>query len=97
MEYGTHRMKNPQVDHFNQTGLVKWFNESKGYGFIDMGEVTSTGERLVTVADIFVHYTDIFGDGFKTLAEGQDVEFDLVIDAKGPMAINVRKLWKGVV
>lgn len=63
-------------------GVVKWFNEKKGYGFIqrDSGP------------DVFVHYSAIKGEGFKTLAEGQLVEFDLIEDAKGAKAQNVVKL-----
>lgn len=64
------------------TGLVKWFNDSKGYGFIQ----ADGNER-----DIFVHYTAIQGDGFKTLTEGQKVEFDLIDGPKGPQAANVAK------
>lgn len=65
------------------TGLVKWFNDSKGYGFIH-----AEGSEQ----DIFVHYTQIQGDGFKTLAEGQHVEFELVDGPKGPQAQNVQKI-----
>ncbi len=61
------------------TGSVKWFNERKGYGFIS----TDEGE------DAFVHYSEIQGDGFKTLYEGQQVEFDIVQGQKGPQATNV--------
>ena len=61
------------------TGSVKWFNERKGYGFIS----TDEGE------DAFVHYSEIQGDGFKTLYEGQKVEFDIVQGQKGPQATNV--------
>ena len=64
------------------TGTVKWFNDSKGYGFI-----TQTDG-----ADVFVHYSAIVGEGFRTLAEGQEVEFDLVDSGKGPQASNVIKL-----
>lgn len=64
------------------TGIVKWFNDSKGYGFITQ---TDGG-------DVFVHYSAIVGDGFKTLAEGQQVEFDLLDSGKGPQAANVIKL-----
>ncbi len=64
------------------TGRVKWFNDSKGYGFIEQD-----GGR-----DIFVHYTAIQGDGFKSLAEGQKVEFEIVEGAKGPQATNVMKI-----
>ena len=63
-------------------GKVKWFNESKGYGFIEQ-----EGGR-----DIFVHYTAIEGDGFKSLAEGQQVEFEITEGAKGPQATQVVKL-----
>jgi CspA family cold shock protein len=64
------------------TGSVKWFNDSKGYGFIQADE----NDR-----DVFVHYTAIQGDGFKTLAEGQKVDFDLIDGPKGPQATNVAK------
>ncbi len=64
------------------TGRVKWFNDSKGYGFIEQ-----EGGK-----DIFVHYTAIQGDGFKSLAEGQTVEFEITEGAKGPQATNVVKL-----
>jgi CspA family cold shock protein len=67
---------------FMSTGKVKWFNESKGYGFIE----PEGGGR-----DIFVHYTSIHGDGYKTLSEGQTVEFDIVQGEKGPQASNVSK------
>lgn len=60
-------------------GRVKWFNNEKGYGFIDYPESE----------DIFVHYSAIKQDGFKTLSEGQIVEFDLIETAKGLQAINV--------
>ena len=60
-------------------GRVKWFNNEKGYGFIDY----PAGE------DIFVHYSAIKQDGYKTLSEGQVVEFDLIETAKGLQAINV--------
>jgi len=64
------------------TGKVKWFNNSKGYGFI---EKEGGG-------DVFVHYTAIQGDGFKTLNEGQSVEFDITQGEKGPQAVNVVKI-----
>mgnify|MGYP001071842154 FL=1 len=64
------------------TGRVKWFNDSKGYGFIEQ-----EGGR-----DIFVHYTAIQGEGFKSLAEGQKVEFEIIEGAKGPQATKVVKL-----
>jgi CspA family cold shock protein len=62
-------------------GTVKWFNEKKGYGFI----------QQESGPDVFVHYSSIKGDGFKTLTEGQLVEFDLIQDAKGAKAQNVTK------
>ncbi len=62
-------------------GKVKWFNENKGYGFIQQ----ENGE------DVFVHFSAIKEEGFKTLAEGQEVEFDIVEGQKGPQASNVRK------
>ncbi|MBI3609798.1 MAG: cold-shock protein [Nitrospirae bacterium] len=63
-------------------GKVKWFNEKKGFGFI---EQEGGG-------DVFVHFSAIQGDGFKTLAEGQEVEFDVVDGKKGPQASNVMKV-----
>lgn len=60
-------------------GTVKWFNEAKGFGFITQPD----GE------DVFVHYSAIQGDGFKTLAEGQSVEFEIVEGPKGKQAANV--------
>ena len=61
------------------TGTVKFFNEQKGYGFIE----SSDGE------DCFVHFSEIQGDGFKTLKEGQDVEFEKSMGQKGPQASKV--------
>ncbi len=63
-------------------GRVKWFNDSKGYGFIEQD-----GGK-----DIFVHYTAIQGDGFKSLAEGQKVEFEVIEGVKGPQAAKVVKM-----
>jgi CspA family cold shock protein len=60
-------------------GRVKWFNDSKGYGFIEY----EGGE------DVFVHYSAIAGDGYRSLAEGAEVEFEIKEDAKGPRADNV--------
>ncbi|RYL94193.1 cold-shock protein CspD [Sporolactobacillus sp. Y61] len=65
-----------------QNGKVKWFNAEKGYGFIEV-----EGGN-----DVFVHYSAIEGDGFKTLEEGQEVEFDIVEGNRGPQAANVVKL-----
>lgn len=62
------------------TGTVKWFNESKGFGFIVQDEGG---------ADVFVHYNAIQGSGFKTLAEGQKVEFEIQKGPKGLQAANV--------
>ena len=63
------------------TGTVKWFNDAKGFGFI----APSDGSK-----DVFVHFSALQGDGFKTLAEGASVEFDLEQGDKGPQAQNVR-------
>lgn len=62
-----------------ETGTVKWFNASKGYGFIARDE----GE------DVFVHYSSILGAGYRTLEEGQRVEFEVAQGDKGPQAQNV--------
>ena len=64
-------------------GKVKWFNSSKGYGFIQSDEVGK---------DIFVHYSVIEGDGYKTLTEGETVEFDITEGPKGPQATKVVKV-----
>ncbi len=63
-------------------GQVKWFNENKGYGFIKREDGT----------EVFVHYSAIDGDGFRTLAEGDDVEFQVVNTDKGLQAANVKLL-----
>lgn len=62
-------------------GTVKWFNESKGYGFISREDGS----------DVFVHYSSIDGGGFKTLLEGDSVSFEIEDGSKGPKAINVVK------
>ena len=60
-------------------GKVKWFDEAKGYGFIEQ----ESGD------DIFVHFSQIVGDGFRTLKQGQEVEFEVSDGPKGPLATNV--------
>lgn len=80
------------IDHKNVIGLVKWFNDSKGYGFIEVGNTLADGSRKVKVENVYAHYTAIAGDGFKTLAEDQEVEFDLTHSPKGPIATNIRKI-----
>jgi cold shock protein len=62
-------------------GTVKWFNDAKGFGFITAEDGT----------DAFVHHADIQAEGFKSLAEGETVTFDMTQGAKGPKAVNVRK------
>lgn len=63
-------------------GSIKWFNEKKGFGFIQQDNGP----------DVFVHYSSIASEGFKTLAEGQRVQFDIEDGDKGPKAINVTKI-----
>ena len=65
------------------TGKVKWFNDSKGFGFI---EVEDGGK------DVFCHHSEVMMDGFRTLTEGQMVEFEVVEGEKGPAAKNVRPI-----
>jgi CspA family cold shock protein len=63
-------------------GKVKWFNQSKGFGFVTADDGT----------DAFVHHSDIQGEGFKSLSEGQAVSFDVTPGPKGPKAVNVKPL-----
>lgn len=63
-------------------GKVKWFSNQKGYGFISMEDGS----------DVFVHYSGLLMDGYKTLDEGQEVEFEISQGEKGPQAINVKKI-----
>jgi len=63
-------------------GTVKWFNNQKGYGFISDADGN----------DVFVHYSGLNMEGFKSLEEGQEVEYDVTEGAKGPQAVNVTKL-----
>ncbi|MCK5646676.1 MAG: cold-shock protein [Anaerolineales bacterium] len=64
------------------TGTVKWFNNSKGYGFIEQEDGP----------DVFIHYSSITGEGYRSLNEGQQVEFDIEDGPKGPQAANVTLL-----
>lgn len=66
----------------NEQGKVKWFNNAKGYGFIER----ESGE------DVFVHYSAVVGDGYRTLNEGDTVEFEVVNSDKGLQAANVSKI-----
>ncbi|MBI5675500.1 MAG: cold-shock protein [Nitrospirota bacterium] len=63
-------------------GTVKWFNESKGFGFITQEDGP----------DVFAHYSEIQGNGFKTIAEGESVSFEVISGDKGPKATNITKL-----
>ncbi len=65
----------------SETGTVKWFNDSKGYGFISRAD----GD------DVFVHFSSIAGDGFKSLQEGDEVTFEVEDSERGPQAVSVTK------
>lgn len=72
----------PPLGRTNEVhGIVKWFNNSKGYGFIGRDDGP----------DVFVHYSAIVGDGYRTLQEGDKVEFEIVQGPKGPQAADVKK------
>ena len=67
----------------SKTGKIKWFNDAKGFGFVTPDD----GSK-----DVFVHFSSIQGEGFKSLAEGDKIEFDVQESEKGPNAANVRKV-----
>jgi CspA family cold shock protein len=71
-----------EVPHMATRGKIKWFSESKGFGFIEKEDG----------GDVFVHFSEIEGEGFKTLAEGDTVEFEVTDSPKGPKAAHVRKV-----
>jgi CspA family cold shock protein len=80
--YLIRRLSTRFYDVFSLRGTVKWFNAEKGYGFISIEDGN----------DVFVHFSAIQGDGFKTLEEGQAVEFEITQGNRGPQASNVVKL-----
>jgi|BarGraNGADG00212_2_1021979.scaffolds.fasta_scaffold18879_2 CspA family cold shock protein len=80
--YANPRTKDQVLGGMLVLGKVKWFNQEKGYGFIERDDG----------GDVFVHFSAIQEEGFKTLAEGQRVEFDIVEGARGPQAANVAKV-----
>lgn len=71
-----------KAEPVSERGSVKWFDAQKGFGFIERPDGS----------DIFVHYSDIEGSGFRTLTEGQEVEFQVTDSPKGPQAVNVERL-----
>ena len=88
--YARHESNGPLISRghdderrvFMTHGTVKWFNEAKGFGFITKDDG----------GDVFVHYSVIVGNGFRSLSEGQRVEFDVIAGQKGSAAANVRKI-----
>ncbi len=80
--FSRYRGKKEARERMSVEGKVKWFNEAKGYGFIQQDNGP----------DVFVHFSAIKSEGFKTLAEGQRVQFDIVEDEKGLKAANVIKI-----
>ena len=82
MFFNNNQTTGEQLEKEMENGTVKWFNESKGFGFIER----DNGE------DVFVHFSAITGDGFKALADGDKVEFDVVKGPKGLQAANVKKV-----
>jgi len=78
-----HNATKGEIKYMRVTGTVKWFNDEKGFGFITRDD----GEK-----DVFCHHSAIQGEGFKSLAEGAKVEFDVVDGQKGPAAENVVNL-----
>jgi len=81
MRWHAPRIIRKEIDMTTETGTVKWFNEAKGFGFI-----TPDGGGK----DLFAHFSEIQGSGFKTLAESQRVQFEVTQGQKGPQATNIR-------
>jgi CspA family cold shock protein len=81
----------PESQRDMAVGRVKWFNDAKGYGFIERDPAAPSPRSLASkkAEEIFVHFSAIQGDGHRTLEEGQEVEFDIYEDAKGKTAQNV--------
>src|SRR6202012_2066996 len=82
-----HRIHKKRKEREMPQGTVKWFNAEKGFGFIAPEDGS---------ADVFVHYTEIQGSGFRTLEENQRVEFEVGQSPKGPQATGVRSIWAPV-
>jgi CspA family cold shock protein len=80
------RRSKEKEDMAQYKGTVKWFNNAKGYGFLGRDDG----------ADVFVHYSSILLDGYKTLKEGDEVEFDVIEGAKGPQADQVTRIKQAV-